>query len=110
MVLSEQTLFHAGDDYFDIEAAIRNGHLDYARERLRDVLQEKPDAEAWYLFSFAANSLQQRIQFLEQALALNPNHQRAQAALERARQAQMTSAHATSWIDRLQHLLRRHVV
>jgi hypothetical protein len=109
MTFSEQTLFHTGDDYFDVEAAIRNGHLDYARERLRDVLQENPDAEAWYLLSFAAASPPQRIHFLEQALALNPHHLRAQAALERTRQSLLSPSERATWIGRLRDVLRRRM-
>lgn len=76
--------FHTGDDYYDIEAAIRTGHVDYARERLRETIQENPDAEAWYLAALVAVTREQQITMLDKALALNPQHERARRALEQA--------------------------
>lgn len=102
--------FHAGDDYYDIEAAIRTGHVDYARERLRDTLQENPDAEAWYLAALVAVTPEQRISMLEKALAINPHHERALRALEQAQQIDITYPDSSSLLTRLKQLLGRRVV
>jgi len=102
--------FNAGDDYYDIEAAIRTGHVDYARERLRDTIQENPDAEAWYLAALVAVTPEQHISMLEKALALNPYHERAQRSLEQARQIDITYPISPSLLARLKGLLGRRVV
>lgn len=102
--------FHAGDDYYDIEAAIRTGHVDYARERLRDTLQENPDAEAWYLAALVAVTPEQHISLLEKALALNPSHERALWALEQARQIDLAYPISSSLLTRLKGLLGRSLV
>lgn len=98
--------FHSGDDYFDIEAAIRNGHFDYARERLRDVLQETPDAEAWYLAALVAPTTSQRITLLEKALTINPTHDRARYALDQAHLSDSLHTAPTSFLARLQSFFR----
>ena len=102
--------FHAGDDYYDIEAAIRTGHMDYARERLRDTIQENPDAEAWYLAALVALTPEQHITMLEKALALNPYHERALLVLEQARQMDSVYPVSSSLLTRLKRLLGRRVV
>jgi hypothetical protein len=99
--------FHAGDDYYDIEVAIRNGHSDYARERLRDVIQDNPDDEAWYLSALVAYTPEQCVDFLERALALNPDHQRARQVLETARQSLANTPPPTSLVARFQRFFRR---
>ena len=83
-------LFHTGDDYYDIEVAIRNGHAAYARERLRELIADTTDAEVWYLAALVALNPQEHIHLLEKALALNPNHDRALRALELAEQNNAT--------------------
>jgi hypothetical protein len=102
--------FHNGDDYYDIEAAIRTGHVDYARERLRDTIQENPDAEAWYLAALVAVTTEQQISMLEKALALNPHHERALRALEQAHQTDGVFPTSSSLLIRLKRLLSRRVV
>ncbi len=100
-------LFHAGDDYYDIEVAIRNGHTAYARERLRDILQDEPCAEVWYLSALVALNRQQCIQFLEQALALNPDHDRARRVLEHVHHLfSETESDSAPLLARLRHVLR----
>jgi hypothetical protein len=101
-------LFHTGDDYYDIEAAIRAGHLDYARERLRDTIQENPDAEAWYLAALVAVTPEQQIAMLENVLMLDPHHERALLVLEQARQ--MNHPDSSSLLARLKRLLSRRLV
>ncbi len=103
-------LFHTGDDYYDIEAAIRTGHMDYARERLRDTIQENPDAEAWYLAALVAVTPGQQIAMLEKALTLNPHHERAQRALEQAHLTDNLYPTSSSLLVRLKRLLGRRVV
>jgi len=105
-IMLEQT-FHTGDDYYDIEVAICNGHFDYARERLRDIIQAGADAEAWYLAALVAHTPAQRISLLEKALALNPDHNRARLALEDARRSSTPASESQSLLARLQHLFRR---
>jgi hypothetical protein len=102
--------FHTGDDYYDIEAAIRTGHVDYARERLRDTIQENPDAEAWYLAALVALTPQQQMTMLKKALALNPHHERAQRALEQAQLTDNLYNTSSSLLVRLKRLLGRRVV
>jgi uncharacterized protein HemY len=69
------------DQHYHIELAIKTGDMAYARELLRQELQHNPSAELWYLAALVAPTPQQRIERLQQALALNPNHSRAAAAL-----------------------------
>lgn len=105
-----EQLFHSGDDYYDIEAAIRTGHVDYARERLRDTIQENPDAEAWYLAALVALTPEQHMVMLENALTLNPQHERAQRALELAQQMDGIYTTSASFFTRLKRLIGRRVV
>lgn len=105
-----EQLFHSSDDYYDIEAAIRIGHVDYARERLRDTIQENPDAEAWYLAALVALTPEQHVLMLENALALNPQHERARRALELAQQMDRVYTSSSSFLTRLKCLIGRRVV
>lgn len=102
--------FHTGDDYYDIEAAIRTGHVDYARERLRDTIQENPDAEAWYLAALVALTQEQQIAMLEKALSINPQHERARLALDQARQIDNVYPPSSSLLVRLKRILGQRVV
>ena len=102
------SLFHTGEDYYDIEVAIRNGHLGYARECLRDLLRDNTDAEAWYLAALVALSPEQRIECLEHALLLNPAHERARRALDHTRQDTLTSMPPPSGLlARIERLFHR---
>ena len=84
MVFSEQR-FDPGDDYYDIEVAIKTGDTAYAREMLRDVIQSDPTAEVWYLAALVAVNQEQRIALLEKALSLDPDHERARWALQQTK-------------------------
>lgn len=75
------------DDYYDIELAIQVGDKAYAREILHDMIEAAPTARALCLAAQIAKTPQQRITLLEQALALEPDNQATQHALEQARQA-----------------------
>lgn len=79
--------FNPGDDYYDVEVAIKSGDLGYAREILREIIREHPNAEVWYLWALVTTNPQQRIQFLEKALTLDPEHERARWALAQAKAA-----------------------
>lgn len=104
-------LFHTGDDYYDIEVAIRNGHAAYARERLRELIADTTDAEVWYLAALVALNPQEHIHLLEKALAINPNHDRALRALELAEQNNATVSFSdASLLARLRHLFQRDMV
>lgn len=72
---------------YNVELALKTGDLAYAREILRPVLQGSPSADVWYLAALVASSRDEQIERLERALALNPDHTRAAAALEQARLA-----------------------
>ncbi len=72
---------------YNVELALKTGDLAYAREILRPVLQGSPSADVWYLAALVASSRDEQIERLERALALNPDHARAAAALEQARLA-----------------------
>ena len=68
-------------DHYLAEVAIRNGDMAYARELLREIVANRPNADAWYLFALTALTPAQRRERLQRALALNPHHARAHAAL-----------------------------
>ncbi len=63
--------------------AIDAGDTDGARGLLRQALAS-PTAETYYLASLVASHDQQRIEFLEKALDLNPNYRPAMEAMGRA--------------------------
>jgi Tfp pilus assembly protein PilF len=102
MVYSEQR-FDPSDDYYDIEVAIKTGDVAYAREMLRDVIQSDPTAEVWYLAALVAVNQDQRISLLEKALSLDPDHERAHWALQRAKSdpGETTSASLLARIVRI---------
>lgn len=63
-----------------VRQALEAKDVETARQLLRPILKETPSAEAWYLAARVAND-EQRIKFLQNALKLDPTHQRAQTAL-----------------------------
>jgi hypothetical protein len=65
-----------------IRAAIDAFDVTGARELLREALKE-PDAETYYLASQVALNDEQKRQFLEKSLLLEPFHERAFAALQK---------------------------
>lgn len=68
----------------EIKAAIDSFDLPRARELLRDALPEA-NAETYFLASRAALDEVQRAEFLERAVALDPFHEAARAALRQAK-------------------------
>ena len=103
MVMFSDPQFHQEDDYYTIEAAIRTGDVAYAREMLRDVMLTSPTAEVWYLSALVAVDLRQHINCLKKALELDPDHSRAQRALQQAK-AQPTVSASQSLLARLRRV------
>lgn len=104
MVYSEQR-FDTGDEYYDIEVAIKTGDIAYAREILRDVIQTNPTAEVWYLAALVAPTQEQRITLLEKALSLDPDHERAAWALQQAQTADHSESR--SLLERIGRIFRQ---
>jgi hypothetical protein len=102
-----EQMFHPGDEYYDIEAAIRTGDIAYARERLSEIMKVETNAEICYLAALVAPTPTQRVQLLEKVLALDPQHQRAQQALTAAHQSQQTPSPRPSLLGHIQRILRR---
>lgn len=71
------------DGLDDIRSAIKKGQTDQARQMLRNKLMSNPSAEVYFLASWVATSEEQRRDFLEKALALDPFHQGASDALHK---------------------------
>jgi hypothetical protein len=79
----------------DLEAVqmlIKQGNFDGARDRLRPILLQQPSADAWYLAAQVAHSDAQAIQFLREALDLQPFHTAANRDLLRREGAVPTAA------------------
>ena len=70
------------DEHYAIEVAIRVGDVAYARELVREAIKVGATADVWYLAALVAQTPHQEALFLEKALALDPMHERARAALE----------------------------
>ncbi|MFV9507786.1 MAG: hypothetical protein AB4911_24825, partial [Oscillochloridaceae bacterium umkhey_bin13] len=70
-----------------IKAAIEAHDVDQARALLREALQLEPDAETYYLAAQVALTVEQQQSFLEKAIALDPFHAAADAALRQLRTA-----------------------
>lgn len=64
-----------------IIAAIRNGETTRARNLLREELQERPSADAWYLAARVAISPEQCIALCNRAIDLDPFHEDASRLL-----------------------------
>ena len=79
----------------DIRAAIDTFDLARARELLRDALKEA-NAETYYLASRAALDEDQKRDFLEKAVALDPFHEKARLALKGNAPASAPAAQPTS--------------
>jgi hypothetical protein len=69
-----------------IKAAIDSFDTSHARELLRDAMKEA-DAETFYLASRVALDDDQKQEFLEKAVALDPFHEKARAALKQFKSA-----------------------
>lgn len=70
------------DRLAEIQRAIDSFQMDAARAWLREELRDNPSAAAYYLASQAALNHGQRVEFLERALELDPQHHRARAELD----------------------------
>jgi len=95
------------DEHYAIELAIKNGDLACARELVREALAHQPSADLWYLAALVARSEQQRHHCLQRALALNPEHRLARAALEASPCADTQPRRPLSLTQRLQRLVAR---
>ena len=69
------------DRLAEIRAAIDNFQMDEARELAQQELEAQPSAEAHYLAAQAALSQGERLEHLEKALELDPEHEAAAAEL-----------------------------
>jgi hypothetical protein len=79
----------------EIKDAIDAFDLPRARQLLREAMPEA-NAETFYLASRAALDDDQRVEFLEQALALDPFHEAARHALRRIKSGEATPASPAS--------------
>lgn len=84
------------DKLNEIQNAIDNFQMDEARRLLRKELAENPSADGYYLASQAAKTHGQRVQYLEQALELDPFHQAAHDELANIMPPDMVDAPVTS--------------
>lgn len=75
----------------EIKAAIDSFDLSRARELLREAMSEA-NADTFYLASRAALDDEQRTEFLERAVALDPFHEAAHAALRQMKATQSAPA------------------
>ena len=64
-----------------IQRALDEFRMDEARALAAEELAEKPSATAYYLASLAARNHGQRVEFLQRALQLDPEHARANEEL-----------------------------
>ena len=70
------------DELQPVKEAIREGHLELARNLLRVLIENYPDnADVWYWAAQASVNETQRKAFLEKAVLLDPLHHRAANAL-----------------------------
>lgn len=65
------------DGLDEIRSSIRRGDAERARQMLRTKLMSNPTAELYYLASQVARSDEQRRDFLDKTLALDPSHEAA---------------------------------
>lgn len=77
--------------------AAKNGHKTAAREKLLAVVQTQPqNISAWLWLAYAAESLEERVAYLQQVLTLDPTHGRAATALQKA-EAQLKQKQTPAW-------------
>lgn len=67
------------DTLTQIKTAIGTGDTNTARHLLRDQLKQEPNADLYYYASQVALDNEQKVEFLEKAIALDPFHTEAQA-------------------------------
>lgn len=70
-----------GDRLADIQRALDGFRMEEARELAAQELEENPSAAAYFMAAQAALSHGQRVEYLEKALELDPDHQPAQDEL-----------------------------
>lgn len=74
--------------YQEVAQMIRTGNKANARQLIKLMLRDNPNnADAWYLAAGVSDGEQQRMEALRRALAIDPNHARARAALGEMRNA-----------------------
>lgn len=66
-----------GDRLAEIQRALDGFRMDEARELVAHELEENPSADAYFLAAQAALNHGQRVEYLEQALGLDPSYQAA---------------------------------
>ncbi|MCQ3929390.1 MAG: hypothetical protein DPW16_02940 [Chloroflexi bacterium] len=74
----------------DVVIALQHGDRITARNLLRDILQNSPSADAWFLASKVAPSEDQKIKFLQNALSLDPFHESAAKTLSDLRKVEVS--------------------
>lgn len=80
-----------------IQRALDEFRMDEARALAAEELAEKPSAAAYYLASLAARNHGKRVEFLQKALQLDPEHARAKEELRDIEPpAERIAAHAES--------------
>jgi hypothetical protein len=66
-----------------IELALQRGDKATARELLPDVLKSNPTADLYYMAARVATSREQATKFLQQAIKIDPYHDKANTMMER---------------------------
>jgi hypothetical protein len=66
-----------------IKTAIRHLDTEAARRLVNEALEKQPNAELYYLASLVASSVEQRQDYLEKALSLDPEHLEAASELSK---------------------------
>jgi hypothetical protein len=87
----------SGDVLLQAAQAIKQHKLDHAHTLLQTVIRAGGDnpagaseqAEAWFLASYLAPTVEARVAALEHALKFNPGHALARQAVARAREADL---------------------
>jgi twitching motility two-component system response regulator PilG len=81
-------------------AAASAGHRELAKEIVTDVMEYDENLEdAWLLRAYVANAPEEKVEFFEKALSINPNSDRAQTGLALAKaKLEMREAKAHNWI------------
>ncbi len=66
----------------EVRNALKNGDKATARQLLKEVLKEKPSADAWFLAARLSDSRESAIKNLQRALVMDPKHGQARRMLE----------------------------
>lgn len=91
---------HFGDDLRAAVEAIKQGDTDRARLLIDHLLMGDPqNADAWYLESFVAETIEARVRALGRALAANPLHEGAHRRLYSLQQPNAPAGSSSTNID-----------